>query len=106
MSFYTGTQCELLYSLNAAVTKNTYTTQAVFSAAAAQPKAVVPAGFFSSNPNGVGRALLLKAAGTIATTSAATFAGALGWDQTAGTVGTSLGTFFPALAPTAAVTCQ
>ena len=106
MSFYTGTQSELLYSLTSTVTKNTYTSQAVMSALAAQPKAVVPAGYFSAVPNGVGRSLLLKAAGTAATTSAATLAVAVGWDATAGTVGTSLGTVFPATAPTAAVTVQ
>jgi hypothetical protein len=106
VSFYTGTQAELLYSLTSPVTKNTYTTQAVLSALAAQPKAAVPGGFFAAVPNGVGRGLLLKAAGTAATTSAATLAVAVGWDSTPGTLGTSLGTVWPALAPTAAVTVQ
>lgn len=104
MSFYTGTQTELLYSLTTPVTKNTYTTQAVMSALVAQPKAAVPAGYFGAD--GVHKGLLLKATGTAATTSAATLAVAVGWDATAGTVGTSLGTVFPALAPTAAVTVQ
>ncbi len=44
MSFYTGTQVEVLYTLPAAVTKNTYTTQAVFSAPTATATvATIPA---------------------------------------------------------------
>ncbi len=105
MSFYTGTQCELLYSLPAAVTKNTYTTQAILSATSAASRAIVPGGFFSSVPNGVGRVLYLKAQGTVATTSAATLQMVLLWDPTPGTIGTTLATPWPTLAPTAAVTC-
>lgn len=105
MSSYTGTQAELLYALPAAVTKNTFTTQAVISAPNTQARAVVPGGFFSSVPNGVGRVLKLEARGTVATTAAATLAVVLGWDPTAGTLGTTLATPWPTLAPTAAVTC-
>ncbi|SRR5258707_3299370 len=106
MSFYTGTQAELLYSLPVAVTKNTYTAQAVMSAlAASAPVAAIPAGFFGSVPNGVGRGVLLKAAGTIATTSAATFSLALGLDSAAGTPANTV-TCFTTVAPTAAVTAQ
>ena len=43
--------------------------------------------------------------GTTATTSAATLQMVLGWDPTAGTLGTTLATPWPTLAPTAAVTC-
>ena len=107
MSFLTGTQMELLYSLPAAVTKNTYTTEACMSAlAATAPVAAIPAGYFGSVPNGVGRALLLRAWGTIATTSAATFSMALGLDTTAGTKAASAVTCFAATAPTASVTAQ
>lgn len=106
MSFLTGTQCEVLYSLPSAVTKNTYTTQACMSAlAASAPVAKVPGGFFGSVPNPLGRSLYLKAMGTIATTSAATFSPALGLDTTAGT-GANLTTIYSTVAPTAAVTAQ
>jgi hypothetical protein len=108
MSFLTGTQAELLYSLAAPVTKNTYTTQAIFgplAASAAVPK--VAGGFFSENPNPLGRALYLKAMGSIATTSAATFAPVLALDTTPGTI---LATWnlalYAASAPTAAITAQ
>src|SRR5215469_11603449 len=105
MSFYSGIPSELLYSLPSQVTKNTYTTQAVFSQPTTGAPAIVPANFFSGNPNGIGRALRLTASGTIATTSAATFQFVLGWDPTVGTLGTTLATPWPTLAPTAATTC-
>lgn len=106
MSFITGTQVEQLYALPAAVTKNTYTTQAVFGPlAATAPVPRVPGGFFGESPNPLGRSLYMKAMGTIATTSAATFAGALGIDTTAGTIANSI-TMFAATAPTASVTAQ
>jgi len=106
MSFTTGTQAELLYSLNTAVTKNTYTTIAAFSGVAGTNTICsIPAGWASNeNPNPVGRALLLEAFGTTATTSAATLAVALNVNPT---VATSTGniSIAGALAPTAAVTC-
>lgn len=105
MSFYSGIPSELLYALPAPVTKNTYTTQAVFSAPSTQAVAIVPANFFAGNPNGIGRTLRLTASGTIATTSAATFQFVLGWDPTVGTLGSTLATPWPTLAPTAATTC-
>jgi hypothetical protein len=105
MSFYSGIPSELLYALPAPVTKNTYTTQAVFSAPVTQAVAMVPANFFGGNPNGIGRTLRLTASGTIATTAAATFNFVLGWDPTVGTLGTTLATPWPTLAPTAATTC-
>lgn len=106
MSFITGTQCELLYTLNAPVTKNTYTTIAAFSGVAGTNTVCsIPAGWaINENPNPVGRALLLEAFGTIATTSAATFAVNLNVNPT---VATSTGNVAVAgaLAPTASVTC-
>ena len=52
MSGITGTQCELLYSLAAPVTKNTYTTQACMSALAASAAvARIPGGFFQESPD-------------------------------------------------------
>ena len=107
MSFYTGTQAELLYALPANVTKNTYTTQAVLSVPTSStlPRCIVPGKYFSAVPNGVGRSLYLKAKGTIATTSAATFTGVIGWDTTAATLANSI-TYWPILAPTASTTCM
>jgi hypothetical protein len=77
----------------------------VFSQPTTGAVALVPANFFGGNPNGIGRALWVRAGGTIATTSAATFNFVLGWDPTIGTLGTTLATPWPTLAPTAATTC-
>lgn len=106
MSGITGTQCELLYSLNAAVTKNTYTTLAVISApAATAPVAKIPGGFLADNPDPVGRAFYLKAFGSIANTTAATFIPSLGFNTTAGTPINNV-PFCTAVTPTAAITTQ
>ena len=106
MSFFTGAQAELLYTLPIAITKNTYTTEAAFTGAAGTASnqvCTVPAGYFSSNPVPVGRSLYMCAFGTIANTAAATFAVNLGYDSTAGTKANSV-TVYPAVAPTAATT--
>jgi len=105
MSFYTGTQTELLYTLPAAVTKNTFTTQAIISAlTASAPVATIPAGFFINPPaSGPGKAVMLKAWGTIANTAAATFSPAIGFDSTPGTINAAQ-TIYAATAPTASVT--
>src|SRR6266487_1204376 len=106
MSFFTGTQAELLYVMPAAVTKNTYTTiAAITGVAGTNTVCSIPGGFLTNeNPNPVGRTLLLEIFGTIATTSAATFAANLNINPT---VATSTGNIAVAgaLAPTAAVTC-
>lgn len=107
MSFVTGTQAELLYTLTSSITKNTFTTQAAISGVLGTNTVCnIPAGWINSgsNPNPVGRSLLLKIFGTTATTSAATLAVALGLDPTAGTINQSI-SVAGALAPTAAVTC-
>lgn len=109
MSGISGQQAELLYSLPAAVTKNTYTTQAIWSAPAATvPVCKVPGGFFAlPDPAPAGRALWLKAMGSIATTSAATFAPVLAANTTPGTIlATWNAAIYAATAPTAAVTAQ
>jgi hypothetical protein len=105
VSFYTGTQTELLYTLPAAVTKNTFTAQAIISApAATAPVAVIPAGYFMNPPaSGPGKAVFLQAWGTIANTAAATFAPAFGIDPTPGTIANAT-TIAAATAPTAATT--
>jgi hypothetical protein len=106
VSFITGTQCELLYTLTSAITKNTYTTQAAFTGVlGTNTVCTLPPGWLlNDSPNPVGRSLYLKMMGTTATTSAATLAVALGLDPTAGTINQSI-TVAGALAPTASVTC-
>jgi hypothetical protein len=106
VSFYTGTQVETLYSLAASVTKNTYTTEACIGPlVASAPVPKIPADYWTSVPNGVNRAILFKAMGTIATTSAATFQGRFALDTTPNTIvsGNAV-TYWPTLAPTAALT--
>lgn len=106
MSQYTATMPELYYSLPAPVTKNTYTTQAVISAAASSsvPRCMIPANYFSL----IGKSAHFEANGTIANTAAATFIFAAGLDAAAGTIaGTGGATLFTtsAVTPTASTTC-
>lgn len=105
MSFLTGTQTELLYTLPAAVTKNTYTTEAAFSGVlGTNTVCKIDGGLFRNGvPAPVGRSLYLLAMGTVATTSAATLAVNLGLDPTAGTKANSVGVL-TATAPVAAIT--
>lgn len=107
MSFITGTQAELLYSLPSAVTKNTYTTQAAYTGVlGTNTVCSIPAGYFlSDNPNPVGRSLFLKAFGTIANTSTATFANAIGVNPVAGAITSPTPiTINTAYTPTASIT--
>lgn len=108
MSFYTGTQTELLYTLPAAVTKNTYTTQAIMSAlAASAPVATIPANYFINPPaSGPGKALFLKALGTIANTASATFALGLGIDPTPGTIANAQALSTTIAPPGGTTTCE
>jgi hypothetical protein len=105
MSGTTGTQTEILYSLPASITKNTYTTQAAFTGVlGTNSVCAIPSGFLlNENPNPVGRGLRLFVAGTIANTSAATFFPAFGMDTTAGTIANSA-TIYAATAPLASQT--
>jgi hypothetical protein len=105
MSFITGTQTEQLYSLPAAITKNTYTTEAAFSGVlGTNTVCKLDGGYFRNGvPNPVGRTLYLMCKGTIATTSAATLAVNLGFDPTAGTKANSVAVM-SATAPVAAIT--
>jgi hypothetical protein len=105
MSFITGTQAELLYNLNTAITKNTYTTQAAFTGVlGTNTVCAIPPGFLLyGNPTPVGRSLKLEVVGSVANTAAATFAVALGMDVTAGTIANSIAVA-TAYAPTAATT--
>jgi hypothetical protein len=105
MSFLSGTQDEALYTLPAAITKNTYTTEAAFSGViGTNPVCKLDGNAFRNGvPNPVGRSLYLVCRGTIATTSAATFAVNLGFDPTAGTKANSVAVM-SATAPVAAIT--
>ncbi len=103
MSFITGTQAEVLYSLATPVTANTYTTQRVISAPNTAPRAIIPAQFFSYNS--VPKVLYVCGQGLIgATTGTNNFTAVLGWDPTPGTLGTSLVTMANAVTVTASVT--
>jgi len=99
------TQAELLYTLPTAITKNTYTSIAAYTGVlGTNTVCEIPAGYFSvANPNPVGRALYLKVFGTIANTSAATFANAINVNPTAGTSTGNI-TINTAYTPTASVT--
>ena len=105
MSFYTGTQTEVLYTLPAPITNTAFTTQRVVSApTATAPVATIPAGFFGAVPNGVGRAIVIRGFGTMANqATGATLLPVLALDAAAGTL-LAAGTIFtlPALTPTAA----
>jgi hypothetical protein len=106
MSNYSGQQPELYYSMPAAVTKNTYTAQAVISAVASSsvPRCLIPANYFSL----IGKSMHFEANGTIANTAAATFVCAGGLDTAAGTIGGTGGaTLFTtaAVTPTSATVC-
>lgn len=104
MSFLTGTQAELLYSLTSAITKNTYTTEAAFTGVlGTNTVCKLPAGWFGNDvPNPVGRSLLLKVRGTVGNTAAATFAVNLGFDPTAGTKANSIAVMTATAPPVAA----
>lgn len=107
MSGITGTQVELLYSLNAPITKNTYTTQAAYTGVLGTNTVCnIPAGLMAlENPDPIGRAFYLKVFGTIANTTAATFANAINVNPTAGTATGNI-VVNTAYTPTAGVTAQ
>lgn len=71
MSFYTGTQAELLYSnANASTNLATFTTEDNLQKT--YPPVIIPAGFFL-NQSATGKSIKVKASGQIGTTSAPTF---------------------------------
>ena len=93
MSFLTGTQCELLYSMPASGSAVTAAVITVMSGStAANPAYALPANFFSPQTGTTpGKALLLKGGGSWATATAArTTAFTVGLDTTAGTLGITL----------------
>lgn len=105
MSFNTGTQAELLYSLASSITKNTYTSIAAYTGVVGTNTVCsLPPGWVMNNvPNPVSRMLSLEAWGTIANTSAATFANALNVNPTPGTSTGNI-TVNTAYTPTSGVT--
>ena len=93
MSFLTGTQAELLYSMPASGSAVTAAAITVMSGStAANPGYLLPGGFFASQGGTVpGKALLLKGGGSWATpTAARTTVFTAGLDTTAGTLGITL----------------
>ena len=107
MSFNTGQQVELLYSLGAPITKNTWTTIAAYSGVAGTNTVCsIPAGWaMNEGVNPIGRALQLKAMGSIANTAAATFANAININPTPGTSTNNI-PINAAYTPTASVVAQ
>ncbi len=105
MSFFTGTQEELLFSQPAPVTKNTWTTIAAYTGVVGtNPVPAIPAGWaMNEGVNPIGRALRVKALGTIQNTAAATFANAINVNPTPGTSTGNI-PINAAFTPTAAVT--
>lgn len=105
MSFITGTQTELLYSLGSSITKNNWSTIAAYTGVAGTNTlcSIPPGWAVNDNPNPVSRALSLEVWGTIQNTAAATFANAINVNPT---VATSTGniTVNAAYTPTASVT--
>src|SRR5690348_14879461 len=89
MSFYTGTQTELLYSMPASATAVTAAAQTVMSASSTTNPAYQLPAYFFPNTYGVGKSLLLKGGGvfTIGGT-AVTDVFQVAIDTTAGTLGT------------------
>jgi hypothetical protein len=107
MSFNTGQQVELLYSLPAPVTKNTWTTIFAYTGlVGTNTVCAIPAGWaMNMGVNPIGRALQLKCMGTIQNTAAATFANAINLNPTLAT-STSNIPIHAAFTPTSAVTAN
>jgi hypothetical protein len=107
MSFNTGQQVELLYSLPAPVTKNTWTTIAAYTGVVGTNTVCsIPAGWaMNEGVNPIGRCFQFKVMGTIQNTAAATFANAININPTPGTSTGNI-TINTAYTPTAAVTAQ
>jgi hypothetical protein len=105
VSFFSGTQAELLYVMPTPVTKNTYTTiAAITGVAGTNTVCSIPPGFLTNeNPSPIVKTLLLEAYGTIANTAAATFSMAININPTLATSTGNL-TVAGTYTPTAAVT--
>lgn len=107
MSFNTGQQVELLFSQPAPITKNNWTTIAAYTGVVGtNPVCSIPAGWaMNEGVNPIGRALQLKAMGSIANTAAATFANAINLNPTPGATTGNI-PINAAYTPTASVVAQ
>ncbi len=105
MSFNTGQQVELLYSLGTPITKNSWTAEAAYSGVlGTNTVCSIPAGWaMNEGVNPIGRAFQLKAMGTIQNTAAATFANAIGLNPSPPTITNKI-VINTAYTPTAGVT--
>lgn len=103
MSFYTGTQSEVLYSMVTPVTTTVSgTTQVLASAASGAPRAIIPAQFFSYQ--NIGRTIYVVGRGTFTSSAATpTWKFDLGLDTTAGTNANNT-PLFPATAISSSLT--
>lgn len=103
MSFYTGTQTEVLYQLVTPVTTTVSgTTQVLASAGSGAPRAIIPAQFWSYQ--NIGRSLYVVGRGTVTSSAGPpTLKLDLGMDTTAGTNANNT-PLYPATAQTASIT--
>lgn len=103
MSFYTGTQTEVLYQLVTPVTTTVSgTTQVLASAGSGAPRAIIPAQFWSYQ--NIGRSIFVVGRGTFTSSAATpTWKLDLGLDTTAGTNANNT-PLYPATALTSSLT--
>jgi hypothetical protein len=94
MSFYTGTQCELLYAMPTSATAVTAAATTVLSGStAANPAYQLPNGYFQQQSgSGAGRSMLIKGGGwfTTSTTTQTTAALNLYFTTTAGSTSSAI----------------
>jgi len=104
MSATNGTQMEELYTLSAAITKNTFTTEAAITGVLGTNTVCKIPGNWAGNdcPNPVGRSLALKLRGLAGNTAAATLVLNLGLDPTAGTKANAIAVMTATAPPVAA----
>lgn len=102
---FTGTEVEALYTLNASITKNNWSTIAAYTGVVGSNSVCrIPGEYLLvGNPTPIGRSLYYKMYGTIQNTAAATFANAINLNPTAGTSTGNIA-INTAYTPTASVT--
>lgn len=92
MSFYSGTQTELLYAMPASATAVTAATITPLSASSTTNPAYQLPTYFFPNSGGISKSLLLKGGGWFTTgTTAVTTVFTVGLDTAAGTLATTIG---------------
>ena len=93
MSFWTGTNVELLYASTAAgAAKNTFTTEvAINDVATMGPRPLLPKGFFlAGRADSVGKAIYVRASGIVSSTATPTYTFTLRGGATGATTGAIL----------------